>query len=159
SAQGELQHLGARLRAQRFAESQSYSWKHREPHGSRSTERRRRGAILSVDLLVFDDEDSRQERIRRQGENSREADAERISELDEVERLSQLPCDRQPLHAHVSHQRAVPLRQVRQFRGAVVSPHPSGQGGVPMFATAVKAMGGAPFRYLADCTERIAKGE
>jgi len=35
----------------------------------------------------------------------------------------------------------------------------SGQGGVPMFATAVKEMGGAPFRYLADWTERIAKGE
>jgi hypothetical protein len=35
----------------------------------------------------------------------------------------------------------------------------SGQGGVPMFATAVKEMGGAPFRYLADWTDRIAKGE
>src|SRR5947208_10316136 len=103
SAESELQHLGARLRSQRFAESQSYSWQHREPHGSRSTERSRRGAILSVDLLVFDDEDSRQERIRRQGENSREADAERISELDEVERLRKLPCDRQTLHAHDSH--------------------------------------------------------
>jgi hypothetical protein len=35
----------------------------------------------------------------------------------------------------------------------------SGQGGEPMFATAVKDLGGAAFRYLGDWTDRIAKGE
>jgi hypothetical protein len=35
----------------------------------------------------------------------------------------------------------------------------SGQGGVPMFATAVKELGGANLHYLADWTDRIAKGE
>jgi len=35
----------------------------------------------------------------------------------------------------------------------------SGQGGVPMFATAVKELGGSVFRYLADWTDRVAKGE
>src|SRR5438094_9491282 len=35
----------------------------------------------------------------------------------------------------------------------------SGQGGVPMFETAVKQLGGANLRYLADWTDRIAKGE
>src|SRR5206468_1675259 len=35
----------------------------------------------------------------------------------------------------------------------------SGQGGVPMFATAVKELGGAAFHYLGDWTDRIAKGE
>ena len=35
----------------------------------------------------------------------------------------------------------------------------SGQGGVPMFETAVKELGGAAFRYLGDWTDRIAKGE
>jgi hypothetical protein len=35
----------------------------------------------------------------------------------------------------------------------------SGQGGVTMFATAVKELGGASFPYLADWTDRIAKGE
>ena len=35
----------------------------------------------------------------------------------------------------------------------------SGQGGVPMFATAVKELGAAVFPYLADWTDRIAKGE
>jgi hypothetical protein len=35
----------------------------------------------------------------------------------------------------------------------------SGQGGVPMFATAVKALSGTAFPYFADWTDRIAKGE
>jgi hypothetical protein len=35
----------------------------------------------------------------------------------------------------------------------------SGQGGVPMFATAVKELGAAAFPYFADWTDRIAKGE
>jgi hypothetical protein len=35
----------------------------------------------------------------------------------------------------------------------------SGQGGDPMFALAVKELGGAPFRYLGDWTDRVAKGE
>src|SRR6516165_1388548 len=35
----------------------------------------------------------------------------------------------------------------------------SGQGGVPMFSTVMKEMGGAPLPYLADWTDRIAKGE
>jgi hypothetical protein len=35
----------------------------------------------------------------------------------------------------------------------------SGQGGVPMFAAAVKELGAAAFPYLADWTDRIAKGE
>ncbi|HEY1231782.1 MAG TPA: carboxypeptidase-like regulatory domain-containing protein [Candidatus Binatia bacterium] len=35
----------------------------------------------------------------------------------------------------------------------------SGQGGVTMFATVMKEMGGAPLPYLADWTDRIAKGE
>ena len=35
----------------------------------------------------------------------------------------------------------------------------SGQGGEPMFALAIKNLGAAPFRYLADWTDRIAKGE
>jgi len=35
----------------------------------------------------------------------------------------------------------------------------SGQGGVPMFETAVKELGAAAFRYLGDWTDRIAKGE
>ena len=35
----------------------------------------------------------------------------------------------------------------------------SGQGGQPMVALAVKELGGAAFRYLADWTDRIAKGE
>ena len=35
----------------------------------------------------------------------------------------------------------------------------SGQGGVPMFATAVKELGAAAFPYFADYTDRIAKGE
>src|SRR5499427_2950692 len=35
----------------------------------------------------------------------------------------------------------------------------SGQGGVPMFATVMKEMGGAPLPYLADWTDRVAKGE
>ena len=38
-------------------------------------ERSRRGAILSGDLLVFDDEDSGQERVRRRGKTSGQADA------------------------------------------------------------------------------------
>jgi len=35
----------------------------------------------------------------------------------------------------------------------------SGQGGVPMFATAVKELGAAAFPYLGDWTDRIAKSE
>ena len=35
----------------------------------------------------------------------------------------------------------------------------SGQGGVPMFANAVKTLGGAPIKHFADWTDRIAKGE
>jgi hypothetical protein len=35
----------------------------------------------------------------------------------------------------------------------------SGQGGEPMIAIAVKELGSAPFRYLGDWTDRIAKGE
>ena len=35
----------------------------------------------------------------------------------------------------------------------------SGQGGVPMFATAVKELGAAAFPYFADWTDRVAKGE
>src|SRR5262245_34921151 len=35
----------------------------------------------------------------------------------------------------------------------------SGQGGHPMFGNAVKELGGAPIKYLADWTDRIAKGE
>src|SRR5262249_25346584 len=35
----------------------------------------------------------------------------------------------------------------------------SGQGGVPMLTTATKELGAAPIPYLADWTDRIAKGE
>ena len=48
----------------------SAAWQNSQSQSSGGAERSRGGAILSGDLLVFDDEDSRQERIRRQGENS-----------------------------------------------------------------------------------------
>ena len=66
SAESQLQHVGARLRARRFAEG-------RRPRPARSLNlkavlrRRCRGGgrILSGDLLVFDAQDSGQERISR----------------------------------------------------------------------------------------------
>jgi len=45
--------------------------KNRKPQGGHRAERSRCGPILSVDLLVLDDEDSRQERVRGQGKSSR----------------------------------------------------------------------------------------
>ena len=51
------------------------SGKDSQSQSSGGTQRSRRGAILSVDLLVFDDEDSGQERVWRQGENSREIES------------------------------------------------------------------------------------
>ena len=65
-AQGQLQHLGARLWLGRFAEGQERAGQDSQPEGGGGAERSRGGAILSGDLLVFDAEDSGQERVRRQ---------------------------------------------------------------------------------------------
>ena len=85
------------------------------------------------------------------------SDPKSISEPDEVERLRQLPFDRHARHAHLSPECAIPYGQVCQFRGSLVSPHPVGTGrsaDVRITKDLVPRC-----RYLADWTDRVAKGE
>ena len=66
SAEGELQRLGARLRAGRFAEGADRARaRSLEPDSGRRAERGGGGGILSGDLLVFAAQDPGQERVPR----------------------------------------------------------------------------------------------
>ena len=61
--------------------------------------------------------------------------------------------------AHRSRQCAAPLGSFANSEEAWFRRLQSGQGGETMFDTPVKELGAAPLRYLADWTDRIAKGE
>ena len=65
-AEGQVQGLGARLRARRFPEGRCRARQAAQSHRRGRPERGRGGAILSGDLLVFDAEDSGRGPVRRQ---------------------------------------------------------------------------------------------
>ena len=104
--------------------------------------------ILSGDPLVFDDEDSGEERVRRQGDSSAKDDPRRLFESDEEQRLRQLPCDRPALDAHVSEKCAVPIGKFANAEEAWFRRIQSGQCGVQMFARMTKELGGAPVQIF-----------
>ena len=49
------------------------------------------------------------------------------------------------------------LDATKNARGSVGAPHPVRAGGENMVTQAAGQLGGAPFKYLADWTERVAK--
>ncbi len=65
SSQGQLQRVGARLRAGRLAQGEQHAGKYPSPDRSARAQRSRGGGILSRHVLVFDDQHPGQERISR----------------------------------------------------------------------------------------------
>ena len=101
----------------------------------------------------------RQERVRRQGSNSREDNADRMAQLDEEQRLHRLPSDRAAFDAHVPEERPASDQYRPTSRRSVVPPHPVR----PIRRTDVQPTSQRTRRragrYFADWTDRIAKGE
>ena len=110
--------------------------KNLKPQSGRGAERSRRGAILSGDLLVLDDEDSRQERVRRQGKIPA-----KITQNEYLNLMKSNGC----ANCHSIGSRSMrtfpenvpfPLGKFANSEEAWFRRIQSGQGGVPMFATA-----------------------
>ena len=153
--QGEIQSVGARLRARQFAEA---GWRARQAAQSarrRRAERGRRGEILSRHLLVFDAEDSGREPVRRQGRSARQRQAARLSQPDEEQRLHRLSPARPALHPHDPE-----ISQRRTLIGAkpgctASSPARPASSWSNILAGQLAAV---PIKYYADWTDRIAQG-
>ena len=105
SAEGQLQCLGARLRACRLAQGCDRARQDPQPHRGAGAERRRGGGILSGDLLVFDAEGAGQERVpRHRPARQRHADQHQepgaVARRRQDQRLLHLPSARQQGDAH-----------------------------------------------------------
>ena len=106
SAAGELSGLGARLRPRRFRQDHQRAGRDAEPHREDRAERARGRAVLSGRLLVFDDEDPGQGRVRPRQDLPRERHAGSLSRHHQEQWLRRLPSDRPARDPH--HPREVP---------------------------------------------------
>ena len=113
------------------------------------------GALLSRDLLVHDDENSARQRVRRQERDSREVHAERLAQADEQRRLHRLPSARAGIDPHDPGR----IRHVRFRRRSLDAAHAGGSGRRDDDQPAGRPVGGVPYKYFGDWTDRIAKGE
>ena len=93
-----------------------------QPHRRARAERGGRGAILSGDLLVHDDEDSAGRASSAARAHSGEAHAERLAEADEEHRLHRLPSARPGIDPH--HPGSV--RSLQVGRRSLDAAHPVG---------------------------------
>ena len=105
---------------------------------------------LSRRLLVRDDEVA-----AGGGSCAPQGRAQRVSDADEEHGLRRLPPDGQSRHADIT---AV-LGKFDSSHDAWVRRIQSGQAGGQMARTAMGQLNGVPIKYLADWTDRIAKGE
>ena len=114
-------------------------------------------AVLPGDLLVLDDEDPRAPSVFGSKDAARKRQAHRLSERHEEQRLRRLPSARPALDAHDSE---VPPRRREEPRGSMGPPHPVRARRARTWSIqAAGQLGGVPFKYLGDWTERVAKGE
>ena len=80
----------------------------------------------------------------------------RLSQRHEEQRLRRLPSARPAVDPHHSE---VPPRTSKSHEEAWMRRIQSGQAGENMVTLAAGELGGAPFKYFGDWTERVAKGE
>ena len=91
---------------------------------------------------------------KKQG-HSGQAQAERLAQRDEEQRLRRLSSARPSLDAHVPEGTG----RILDPRRSLGEAHAAGQAGVLMVNILAGQLGGAPIKYLADWTERVEKGE
>ena len=117
--------------------------------------RRRGGAVLSGDLLVFDAEDPG----TRASSGARATFPKNVTQQEWItdikNRLHRLPSARPARDAH--HSRRVRQHQVGE--DAWMRRVQSGQAAPLMVNPLAGDLGGVPFKYFADWTDRVAKGE
>ena len=113
------------------------------------------GAVLSGDLLVLDAEDPGRQPVRRQERHSGEDHPGGMAHGDQEPGLRRLSPARPAVHAHDPGR----VRRVQVGRGRLAPPHQSGQAAPLMINPLAGYLGGAPFKYFGDWTDRIAKGE
>ena len=125
------------------------------PRGA-GAERGGGGAVLSGDLLVLDAEDSAGERLRRIDRHSSQGDVHRLAEHHEEQRLRRLPSARPAVDAHDPEGiRQEFVTRPRPGCGACRPASPASR----WSACWPGQLGGVPFKYFGDWTDRVAKGE
>ena len=156
SAARQLQGLGARLWAGRFAEDARQAGPASQSHGGAGAERGGGRALLSGDLLVLDDEDSAGQAISA----ARTDIPENITQANWLKQMNNIDC----IGCHQLGQestRTIPA-QFGKFKSgeeAWMRRIQSGQSGEMMTNQLAGQFGGAPFKYFGDWTDRVAKGE
>ncbi len=121
SSAGELSGLGPRLWPRRLRQDHQRAGRDAEPHREDRAERARRGAVLSGRLLVLDDGDSRERRVRSRQDLPRQRHARSLSRHHQEQRLRRLPSDRPALHPHDPGE--VPARAGRRAFRRVAPSH------------------------------------
>ena len=155
-AAGQLQRLGARLWSGRLAEDDARARPAARSHGRAGAERRGCRALLPGDLLVLDADDPGPERVRRRERHPGEGHAAGLA--DARSRTG-------PASAATSSARIAPARFRPPFgtfktgEDAWMRRVQSGQAATFMVNPLAGQLGGAPFKYFGDWTDRIAKGE
>ena len=159
-AQGQLQHLGARLRLGRFAEGESDARQESQFKSGGGAQRCRRGAdiirqFIGIRCSRFPTRASSAARVKFPGKLTQNQwlDSMKINGCVNCHQLGTLATRTFP--KNVPH----PLGKFSNSEEAWFRRVQSGQGGETMFNIAVKELGAAPIRYFADWTDRIAKGE
>ena len=156
SAEGQLRRLGARLRPCRLAEGEERARQAAQSHrgaGARTTAEA--ATVLSGDLLVRDDEDPGGRAVRQQG-RAAERQADRLSQRHEEQRLRRLPSARPAIDPH--HPRVPPRRRRRTTKKPGCAASSPGRPARTWSTIAAGQLGGVPFKYLADWTERVPEG-
>ena len=114
-------------------------------------------SLLPGDLLVLDDEDPGGRAVRRQGRHAAERQADRLAQRHEEQRLRRLPPARPAVDPHHSERSTSnPARATKKPGCAASSPARPAR---TWSTLAAGQLGGVPFKYLGDWTERVAKGE
>ncbi len=122
SADRELQRLGARLWAGRFAQAAGEARPASRSGGGAGPDAGSCGALLSGDLLVHDDEDSAGQRFRRLDRHPQEHHPGELAAADEQRRLRRLSSARTGIHAHHPGRSSVTSSRGRKHGYAASSP-------------------------------------
>ena len=129
---------------------------HPQPHRREGARRALGRALLSGDLLVHDDEDPAGGGLRRAHRHSEEHHARDLAAADEQCRLRRLPSARpgsRRARSRRSSASSTPARDAWIRRIA------AGQSGEMMTNRLAGQLGGVPYKYFGDWTDRVAKGE
>ena len=118
--------------------------------------RGRGGALLPGDLLVFDAEDPAGQRVRRQERHPGQGHPAGLAQRHEEQRLHRLPSARPALDPHDPEEpRASSNPPPRRGCAACSPASPASRWSTSLAGE----LGGVPFKYFGEWTDRIAKGE